>query len=234
MTPIALPRFANVVDAAAPFALALAIGAAVLLAAGFEPLGVYRLMIQEAFGGQRQIAATLTAATPLLLTGLAAAIAFRAGIFNVGAEGCFYLGGIVAAVIGFAAPTWPSVVLILVALATASLVGGLWLVGPGLLRARLGVDEVVTTLMLNFIAIALTSWLVNGPLLARGSANSATPLIAANAELPRLLPPTTSAPRVHHQPRPRHAVRDLEPLCGGRPAITPRGPQSAFQPCGRH
>ena len=63
MTPIALPRFANVVDAAAPIALALAIGAAVLLAAGFEPLGVYRLMIQEAFGGQRQIAATLTAAT---------------------------------------------------------------------------------------------------------------------------------------------------------------------------
>jgi general nucleoside transport system permease protein len=191
MTPIALPRFANVIDAAAPFALALAIGAAVLLAAGFEPLGVYRLMIQEAFGGQRQIAATLTAATPLLLTGLAAAIAFRAGIFNVGAEGCFYLGGIVAAVIGFAAPTWPSFVLISIALATASLAGGLWLVGPGLLRARLGVDEVVTTLMLNFIAIALTSWLVNGPLLARGSANSATPLIAANAELPRLLPPTT-------------------------------------------
>ena len=58
MTPIALSRFANVIDAAAPFALALAIGAAVLLTAGFEPLGVYRLMIQEAFGGQRQIAAT--------------------------------------------------------------------------------------------------------------------------------------------------------------------------------
>jgi ABC-type uncharacterized transport system permease subunit len=191
MTPIALPRFANVIDAAAPFALALAIGAAVLLAAGFEPLVVYRLMIQEAFGGQRQIAATLTAATPLLLTGLAAAIAFRAGIFNVGAEGCFYLGGIVAAVIGFAAPMWPPFVLILIALATASLAGGLWLVGPGLLRARLGVDEVVTTLMLNFIAIALTSWLVNGPLLARGSANSATPMIAPNGELPRLLPPTT-------------------------------------------
>jgi general nucleoside transport system permease protein len=88
--------------------------ALLFLTAAFEPLGVYRLMIQEAFGGQRQIAATLTAATPLLLTGLAAAIAFRAGIFNVGAEGCFYLGGIVAAVIGFAAPTWPSFLLILV------------------------------------------------------------------------------------------------------------------------
>ena len=80
-------------------------------------------MIQEAFGGQRQIAATLTAATPLLLTGLAAAIAFRAGIFNVGAEGCFYLGGMVAAVVGFAAPTWPSFVLILVGVGDGGLGG---------------------------------------------------------------------------------------------------------------
>jgi simple sugar transport system permease protein len=123
--------------------------------------------------------------------GLAAAIAFRAGVFNVGAEGCFYLGGIVAAVAGYSLTAWPSLLLIPFALACASLVGGAWLLAPGLLRARLGVDEVVTTLMLNFIAIDLTSWLVDGPLLARGSANSATPLIISAAELPRLLPPTT-------------------------------------------
>jgi simple sugar transport system permease protein len=75
-------------------------------------------------------------------------------------------------------------------LASAAL-GGAWLAAPGALRARLGVDEVVTTLMLNFIAVGITSWLVNGPLLSRGSANSATDLIATNAELPRLMPPTT-------------------------------------------
>jgi general nucleoside transport system permease protein len=184
-------RFVETLDAAAPFALALAIGAAILVATGFQPLNVYRLMIEEAFGGERRIAATLTAATPLLLTGLAAALAFRAGIFNVGAEGCFYLGGLVAAVIGYSAPGWPSAIVIVFALLAASVIGGAWLVGPGVLRAWLGVDEVVTTLMLNFIAIGVTSWLVNGPLLARGSANSATPLIAANAELPRLMPPTT-------------------------------------------
>jgi len=184
-------RIAHTLGVAAPFAFALAIGAAILLAAGFDPLGVYKLMVQEAFGGDRRIAATLTAATPLLLTGLAAAIAFRAGIFNVGAEGCFYLGGLVAAVVGAAVPAWSSAPAILVALGAAVLAGGLWLLGPGVLRASLGVDEVVTTLMLNFIAIGLTGWLVNGPLLARGSANSATPLIAANAELPRLMPPTT-------------------------------------------
>ncbi len=177
--------------AAAPFALAVAVGAIVLAATGHEPLGVYRLMIEEAFGGERRIAATLTAATPLLLTGLAAAIAFRAGIFNVGAEGCFYLGGLTAAIVGYASSDWPGALSIPLALLAASLVGGVWLIGPGVLRARLGVDEVVTTLMLNFIAIDLTSWLVNGPLLARGSANSATPPIGASVELPRLLPPTT-------------------------------------------
>ena len=184
-------RLGRGVAAAAPFALALAIGALVLAGAGHEPAAVYRLMLEEAFGGARRIAATLTEATPLLLTGLAAAIAFRAGVFNVGAEGCFYLGGIVAAVIGYALPNWLGATLVPLALIAAALVGGAWLLAPGLLRARLGVDEVVTTLMLNFIAIGLTGWLVDGPLLARGSANSATPQVAAAAELPRLLPPTT-------------------------------------------
>src|SRR6202040_2328580 len=81
--------------------------------------------------------------------------------------------------------------LIPIALGAAAIVGGVWLIGPALARTSLGVDEVVTTLMLNFIAVDLTSWLVNGPLLARGSANSATAAISINAELPRLLPPTT-------------------------------------------
>ncbi len=178
-------------NAAAPFALALLIGAAVLAATGHDPLAVYRLMIEEAFGGERRLAATLTAATPLLLTGLAAAVAFRAGVFNVGVEGCFYLGGLVAAVVGWRFGDWPAALLIPAALLLALVVGGAWMVLPGALRVRLGVDEVVTTLMLNFVAIGVTSWLVNGPLLARGSANSATPPIAASAELPRLLPPTS-------------------------------------------
>ena len=87
-----------------------------LAATGHEPLGVYQLMASEAFGGERRIAATLTAATPLLLTGLAAAVAFRSGIFNVGAEGCFYLGGMVAAVLGFALADWPPILLVPIAL----------------------------------------------------------------------------------------------------------------------
>ena len=122
-----------------------------------------------------------------MLTGLAAAIAFRAGIFNVGAEGCFYLGGIVAAVVGYSLPGWPGRSAYSVCSRRRVHRRRAWLIFPGLLRARLGVDEVVTTLMLNFVAIDLTSWLVDGPLLARGSANSATPQIVAAAELPRLV-----------------------------------------------
>jgi general nucleoside transport system permease protein len=191
MGAFSIAPLGRVAAAAAPFALAIAVGGIVLAATGHEPVSVYRLMIEEAFGGERRIAATLTAATPLLLTGLAAAIAFRAGIFNVGAEGCFYLGGMAAAIVGYALSDWPGALSISLALLAAACVGGVWLIGPALLRAQLGVDEVVTTLMLNFIAIDLTSWLVNGPLLARGSANSATPPIGVAAELPRLLPPST-------------------------------------------
>jgi len=191
MTAALIPFAWRAATATAPLVLAALIGALALAITGHDPLAVYRLMIEEAFGGERRISSTLTAATPLLLTGLAAAVAFRSGIFNVGAEGCFYLGGLVAAVLGFSLGAWPSWLLIPFTLAAGAVVGGVWLIGPGWARAKLGVDEVVTTLMLNFIAVDITSWLVNGPLLARGSANSATQTIEAAAELPRLFPPTT-------------------------------------------
>lgn len=176
---------------ALPLVLAFA-GTAILLAlAGHNPVEVYRLLIVESFGGTRRIAATLSAATPLMLTGLATAIAFRTGAFNVGVEGCVYVGGLAAAYVGFTFVGLPAFVLLPLALATGLVVGSLWMLVPGVLKARLDVDEVVTTLMLNFIAISLTAYLVNGPLLAPGSANSATPMVDAAARLPRLMPPST-------------------------------------------
>lgn len=178
------------VEPVLPFVVALLLGAVVLLMAGHNPVSVYALMIRESVGGERRIAAALSASTPLILTGLATAVAFRAGVFNVGVEGCFYLGGLAAAVIGFAVGL-PSLLHILLALAAAAIVGALWMGVPGLLRAYLQVDEVVTTLMLNFIATGITAYLVNGPLLAPGSANSATPAILTSAELPRLLSSST-------------------------------------------
>jgi simple sugar transport system permease protein len=174
-----------------PLMLALLVAAVLLALAGHNPLEVYRLLTVESFGGSRRIAATLSSTTPLILTGLATAVAFRAGAFNVGVEGCIFVGGLAAAYVGFSFPALPGILLIPFALLISVLVGGLWMLIPGVLKARLDVDEVVTTLMLNFVAIGLTAYLVNGPLLAPGSANSATPMVAAAARLPRLIPPST-------------------------------------------
>ncbi len=170
---------------AMPVVLAFALAAVVLALAGHDPLDVYGQLLTEAFGSRQRIASTLAASTPLILSGLAIAVAFRAGAFNVGVEGCIYVGGLAAAFAGFTF-TGLGPLLLPVALVTGVATGALWMLLPGLLRARLGVDEVVTTLMLNFIAISLTSYLVNGPLLAPGAANSATPMIADAARLPRL------------------------------------------------
>ncbi|HLJ70976.1 MAG TPA: ABC transporter permease [Roseiarcus sp.] len=183
--------WAALAAALAPFAVALIVGAILLAATGRNPLAVYGLMLREGFGGESRVAATLTAATPILFTAIATAISFRAGIFNVGVEGVFSLGGLAGAVAGFTLTALPSPLLIVAELAVGALVGGLWLAAPALLRARLEVDEVVSTLMLNFVAVNLTLFLVNGPFLAPGSANSATPMIAAAGWLPRIAPPST-------------------------------------------
>lgn len=184
-------RWRGVAEALAPLAVALVAAAIVLTLAGHNPLEVYRLLAVESFGSSKRIAATLSAATPLILTGLATAIAFRAGAFNVGVEGCVFVGGLAAAYVGFTYVGLPSAILLPAALAASVVIGALWMLVPGLLKAKLDVDEVVTTLMLNFIAVSLTAYLVNGPLLAPGAANSATPMVAAAARLPKLMPPST-------------------------------------------
>lgn len=174
-----------------PLLIAVLAAAVILALAGHNPFDVYRLLAIESFGGVKRVAATLAAATPLILTGLATAVAFRAGAFNVGVEGCVFVGGLAAAYVGFTFVGLPAAVLVPVALAASVVIGALWMLLPGVLKARLDVDEVVTTLMLNFIAISLTAYLVNGPLLAPGSANSATPMVDAAARLPKLMPPST-------------------------------------------
>ena len=167
-----------------PVLAAFGLGAVVLAVTGWDPLSVYRLMVREAFGSASRIESTLGAATPLLFTGLATAIAFRGGVFNIGVDGSFVLGGLAAAWVGAGLSGLPGWLLIPASLALGCAVGALWSAPPALLRARLEVDEVVTTLMFNFVALGLASWIVNSLLLAKGTANSASSPIAAQAELP--------------------------------------------------
>ena len=118
-----------------------------------------------AFGsGYAFWSATLVRATPLLLVGLAVAIAFRAGVLNIGAEGQLIVGAIGASVVALALPTWPTMVLIPLMAGAGALAGGCWAGVAAWLRARFGVLEVISTIMLNFIALALISWVVRGPL----------------------------------------------------------------------
>lgn len=183
-------RLRSVLDVALPLLVAFFVGGLVIRVTGDDPLAVYALLAREAFGGPDRIAATLAAATPLLFTGLATAVAFRAGLFTLGAEGSFIAGGLAAAVIGAQVHGWPAPVAVAAALVGATATG--WLVGvvPAYLRARWRVEEVVTTLMVNFIVQGVAAWLVQAFFQERGQANSATAFVAPAAELPSLLPPS--------------------------------------------
>lgn len=174
-----------------PLVVAFAIAAVVLLAIGENPVDILTLMATEAFGNSRRLAATLSAATPLLFTAVATAICFRSGVFNVGVDGAFVLGGLAAITVGFGLPATLGVWLIPIAFLAAACVAALWLWVPGMLLARFEADEVVSTLMLNFVAAGISGYLVNGPLLSPKAGNNVTPLIHEVAELPRLMPPST-------------------------------------------
>ena len=174
-----------------PLGVALLISGMVLLGIGENPIEIFQLMFTESFGNARRIAATLSAATPLLFTAAATAICFRSGVFNVGVEGAFLVGGLGAIYLGFTLPSGLGFALIPICMVFAALLGAIWLYVPGVLLAKLEVDEVVSTLMLNFIAIAITGYLINGPLLSPLSGNNVTPLIHEAAFLSRLMPPST-------------------------------------------
>ena len=191
-----LGRAVELVWALTPFVTALLVGAIILWATGRNAVDTYRLLVRYSFGDRDAIAATLAATTPVLLTGLATAFAFRAGVFNVGVEGSLYFGAFAAAWVGFTYTHVAGIPLMTAALALAAGAGALGALLPALLKVLWSVDEVVTTLMFNFIAIGFTSYLVNGPFLAEGTANSMSPLVADQAGLPSLSPPSQMSPGI--------------------------------------
>ena len=121
-------------------------------------------MAQGAAGSVFALTETLTRATPLIFTGLAAAVAFRAKLYNIGAEGQLYMGALAAVAIGTGAIDGAALLLIPLVLLAGALAGALMMLGPTLLRVRLGVDEVVTTLLLNFVVLLFVQMMLEGPL----------------------------------------------------------------------
>ena len=146
----------------------LAISALLVLWAGAPVAQTYGLLIKGGFGSVFALSETLTRAIPLILTGLAAAVAFRARLFNIGAEGQLYAGALAAVAVGGlhggTGLEWSPWVLFPLMMLAAALAGAMLLLGPALMKARLGVDEVVTTLLLNFIMLLLVSLMLDGPM----------------------------------------------------------------------
>jgi simple sugar transport system permease protein len=136
--------------------------------AGADVAQTYGLLLRGGFGSVFALSETFTRAIPLMLTGLAAAVAFRARLFNIGAEGQLYVGALATVAVGGlhggTGFDLPVPLLFGLMLLAAALAGALLLLGPALLKARLGVDEVVTTLLLNFIVLLLVSLMLDGPM----------------------------------------------------------------------
>jgi simple sugar transport system permease protein len=136
----------------------LSLGLAVTWIAGENPWHVFKILGLGAFGSPYDFGMTLFYATPLVFTGLSVAIAFHAGLFNIGAEGQLTLGALAAATLGALWPQCPRIVAPLLAVLAAILVGTVWGAIPGWLRARRGSHEVINTIMLNFVAVGLSSY----------------------------------------------------------------------------
>lgn len=159
-----------------------------VLAAGASPFSVFYLVAKGAAGSQFALLETLTRATPLIFTGLAVAVAFRAKLWNIGAEAQLYIGGVLTVVLGTGALPLPSAILIPVLMAAAMAAGALLLLGPAVLKTRFGVDEVVTTLLLNFIVLLFVSMLLEGVLKdPMGLGWPQSQKVVAEAQLPRLI-----------------------------------------------
>lgn len=170
-------------------ALALLLGAGLILAVGKDPLAALDALWTANFGSRRGFGETLVSFTPLVFTGLSVALAFRCGLFNIGGEGQFLVGGLAAAIAGYGLQGLPGWLHAGAALLAGALAGAVWAGIPGLLKAYRGVHEVVNTIMMNYIALYLVNYLLinffkrEGPL-------PITPPVAPAARLALILEPS--------------------------------------------
>jgi simple sugar transport system permease protein len=170
--------------------LAVLIGGVILLISGANPLEAYAALLRGAFGTPTALGRTLEKATPLIFSGLAVAFAFKSGMFNIGAQGQLLFGAVTAAFIGFAIHGLPAIIHMPLALIGGALAGGLYAAIPGSLKAYRGVHEVITTIMLNYVATNITDYLADGPWkdTTPGNIVARTPVVDPAAAIGRLGP----------------------------------------------
>ncbi len=181
MVDALLPVFATIA--------ALAVGAVMLFLLNVNPIEAYKAMWDGAFGSPNSIAETLVKATPLLLVGIGICISFRGDVINIGGEGQMIVGAIMATLVGLTFTSWPGWLVILVAMLMGFLGGAIWGGIPGYLKAHFGVNEILSTVMMNAIAVQLMNFLLRGPMIDPSQAELASkiPQTARLLEAFRLL-----------------------------------------------
>jgi general nucleoside transport system permease protein len=179
---------------------AVVLGGIIIASVKGNPFLAYYGLIQGSFGSARALSETAVWATPYILAGLAVALAFKGGLFNIGAEGQLAVGAVFAALIGYGLPEWlgrdiPAFIHLPLAIIIGMLMGALWAAIVGFLKAYTGGHEVINTIMMNYIALNTISFLLNGPMKDPNPNNvtARTPLIAESARMPVIF----SGLRVH-------------------------------------
>lgn len=180
---------------------ALVIGLVIIVLSGTpfsEALNAYAALLQGSVGSVKAISETLTAATPLILVGLSVAIAFRAGLFNIGGEGQMAIGGMTAVLVGFSFTGLPLIIHLPLAIIAGIVGGAIWGFIPGVLKAKTGAHEVIVTIMLNYIAFRLVDYFLKSSLFQReGRSDPVSRTIEDSAQLPQLLDWVNPSMRLH-------------------------------------
>lgn len=169
--------------------VSMAIGAVIMLLLGYNPVEAYYQLFRGAFVGKLNFGTTLQKFVPLLLTAMAFALSSRVGVFNVGVEGELYLGAIAAAWVGYTFVGLPAPLHIFLCFAAAMIVGACWAYIPAALKCQWGVNEVCVTILMNYVAKYITSFLVNGPLSAKTGVPQ-TPTVSESVKLAQFMKPS--------------------------------------------
>ena len=187
-----ITRLGGVIVAGSAVLIALLLGAAMILGLGASPLEGYKELIVGAFGGTEQLAESAVRAMPLLLVGTGICVAFRAKVINIGGEGQIIAGALLSTMTALAVPGLPAVILIPLVLLMGLVGGAIWGGIPGALKAYLGVNEILSTIMLNLVAVQLMNYLLRDPLIdplqiELGTRIPQTRRLSENADLPILI-----------------------------------------------
>ncbi|MDO5898100.1 ABC transporter permease [Agrobacterium sp. Azo12] len=170
--------------------IAFALGALLMLFSGGNPLAAYSALINGAFLDYWGISGTLVKMSPILLAGLAVILSLRGGLLNLGVEGQIYMGGLFSSIVALYVTGLPTTLHLILAILSGALAGGAWGMIAGVLKAKRGVNEVIVTLLLNFVAINLVSYFAGGPMMQDGAPYPYSEEIPEGLFLPIIMPMT--------------------------------------------